>query len=89
MFGYRSGEEMANVDAHTLYLRPGDRDELFRLLKNAGGITNFSGETVRKDGTTFQVSMNVQIIRDEEGRVRGTEAIVRDMSEKPSRGQVI
>jgi PAS domain S-box-containing protein len=88
MFGYRSVDEMTSVDAHTLYLRPGDRDELFRLLRDAGGITNFSGETVRRDGTTFPVSMNVQIIRDESGSMTGTEAIVRDMSEKPSRGQV-
>jgi PAS domain S-box-containing protein len=82
MFGYRSGEEMTGVDAHRLYLRPGDRDELFRLLRDAGGITNFSGETVRRDGTTFPVSMNVQILRDESGHMTGTEAIVRDMSER-------
>lgn len=82
MFGYRSVEAMIGVHANTLYLHEGDREELLRLLKEAGGVTNFTGKTVRKDGTIFPVSINVQIITDKDGRMRGTEGILRDMSEK-------
>lgn len=82
MYGYRSAEEMAGLPATALYPGQKDRAESLRILQDSGGLSNFSLETVRKDGTTFPVSVSVQVITDEDGRVTGTEAIVRDMSEK-------
>jgi PAS domain S-box-containing protein len=82
MYGYHSAEEMTGLPIASLYHGHADRNESLQVLQESGGLTNFMGVTVRRDGTTFPVSINVQVITDEEGRVKGTEAIVRDMSER-------
>jgi len=82
MFGYGSEDEMTGLPSVSLYLRPEDREEVLHKLMDAGGITDFSGDMVRKDGTTFPVSINVQFNRDEQGRIRSTEGIVRDITER-------
>jgi PAS domain S-box-containing protein len=82
MYGYGSAEEMIGMPSASLYAHPWQREDMLRKLQKPGGITDFAGVALRKDGTTFHVSLNVQFIRDEEGRVRGTEGIVRDISER-------
>jgi PAS domain S-box-containing protein len=89
MFGYNSAEEMSGIPADSLYLSSGDREELLRIMRDTGGVIDFSGDTVRKDGTHFPVSLNVQFTRDEKGRVRGTEGLVRDITERKSMERVI
>jgi signal transduction histidine kinase len=75
---------MIGILAPTLYSLPGQREEMLEKLQKPGGITDFTEIALRKDGTTFQVSVNVQFTRDDEGRVRGTEGIVRDITERES-----
>lgn len=83
MYGYGSMEEMIGQPASAFYTGgPEERSEMLRQLKEASGIVNFFGRGRRKDGTTFATSMNVQFIRDEKGQVRGTEATIRDVSER-------
>jgi PAS domain S-box-containing protein len=82
MFGYGSEHEMIGQHASILYISPEDREELLRTVQENGGVTNFYGDTFRKDGTRFPVSMNVQILHDTDGRRIGAEAIIRNMSPK-------
>jgi PAS domain S-box-containing protein len=84
LFGYGSPEEMVGLPTASLYSNPGQRDEVMRILQGGGEIHDFTAEGQKKDGTTFWFSLNVQFIRDEEGRIRGSEAIVRDISERRS-----
>ena len=86
MFGYDSADDMVGKNSRVLYLRPEDRDELQRILREGGGVTNFTGDTVRKDGSTFPCSLNVQFLHDSRGRESGYEAIVRDLSADRERG---
>jgi PAS domain S-box-containing protein len=81
LYGYGSVDEMIGLPATALYLNGGtDRNEALGMLRDAGGFTDFYGDAPRKDGTTFGASINLQYVRDEEGRIRGTEAIVRDIT---------
>jgi len=90
MYGYDSADEMTGMPVLSLYSRPGQRDEVLQKLKEAGeGITDFTGEGLRKDGTTFWMSLNAQFFRDDEGRILGTEGIVRDISERRTMDQAI
>ena len=84
LFGYGSPEEMVGLSAKALYNIPAQRDTVIRILHEGGEIHDFTAEGLRKDGTTFWFSLNVQFIRDEEGRIRGNEGTVRDISERRS-----
>ncbi len=83
MYGYDSMEEMIGIPVASLYATSGQQwDERSGKLQQAGGITDFTGEALRKDGTIRWVSLNVQYIKDREGRIRGTEEIVRDITDR-------
>jgi PAS domain S-box-containing protein len=83
MYGYGSTREMVGLWAESLYTGGStEREDTLRRLREAGGITDFYGRARRRDGTLFDVSLNLQFVRDENGEIAGTEAIVRDISER-------
>jgi PAS domain S-box-containing protein len=82
MYQYASAEEMIGMPVMSLYRFPRERDEVLTILKTEGRVVDYTGEAVRRDGTVFWVSINVQYCRDETGNLLGTEGIVRDISER-------
>ena len=84
LHGYGSEEEMVGLRPVSLYHRAEQFGEAFRILQEKGSVTDFIAEGARKDGSTFWLSVNLQYIHDAEGRPRGCEAIVRDISERRS-----
>jgi PAS domain S-box-containing protein len=87
MYGYGSAEEMIGISARTLYGRRDQHEEVQRIIQNGKKITGYTCEALRKDGTTFPISLNVQSILNEEGKVLGYEGIVRDLSQmRPGMG---
>jgi PAS domain S-box-containing protein len=82
MYGFGSADEMIGIPAASLYDNPEQREGLLRELKEKGVVTDLTGKGRRKDGTTFWASMNAQFIIDDDGRILGTEGIVRDISER-------
>ncbi|MRS06038.1 PAS domain S-box protein, partial [bacterium] len=59
-----------------------DRDLLLLKLKQHQQVYDFVCRGLRKDGTSFWASMNVQLVMDEQGNSTGTEGAVRDISER-------
>jgi PAS domain S-box-containing protein len=82
MFGYDSVEDILGIPAVSLYASPEVRDEMLNDLKKEGKVVNGFGEGLRKDGTPISVSINVQYYRDDEGKILGTEGIVRNVSDQ-------
>jgi PAS domain S-box-containing protein len=82
MYGYDSAEEMNGIPVQSLYRFPNARENIMAILKTEGRVVDYTGQAVRKDGTIFWVSINVQYYRDENGKILGTEGIVRDTSER-------
>jgi PAS domain S-box-containing protein len=82
MYGYGSIDEMIGKPAETLYAKKSDREPLIDELQRSSRVTDWSCIGLRKDGTEFWVSMNVQFLFDEKGQVVGTEGVVRDISER-------
>ena len=80
LYGYDSAKEMIGMNAGSMYRREEERRAMLQELQEAGKVADYTGEAVKKDGTTFWVSISVQYIRDANGNVRGTEAIVRDIT---------
>lgn len=81
MYGY-SPQEIPGQLAEILYADPVDRDILIEELSKRGFLADYVIQGRRKDSSTFWVSMNVQYIKDEKGKILGTEALIRDITER-------
>ena len=82
IFGFDSVDEMIGIPAMSLYSIPEHRQEILTIIKEQGGIKDFISEGLRKDGTIFWVSMNVQYTYDTLGTVTGTEGFIRDITDR-------
>jgi PAS domain S-box-containing protein len=82
MYGYDSFTELLGQPAQNLYADQNDRDALLAELRRSQHVTDMILRGRRKDGSTFWVSMNVQFVRNRDGRVIGTEGVVRDITDR-------
>ncbi|MCE5215045.1 MAG: PAS domain S-box protein [Methanobacterium sp.] len=81
MYGFDSPQEMIGLTAVSMYKSAEDRQKMLAQLKKYGKVENMEVESVKVDGSSFWISMNVQYIYDDEGGIQGTEAFVRDITE--------
>jgi PAS domain S-box-containing protein len=82
MYGY-SGREMIGRSA--IILAPNEATEMRSVLartKAGEVVQHLELNHVRKDGTVFPASVTVAPIRDEDGEIIGTSAMVRDVTEQ-------
>jgi PAS domain S-box-containing protein len=82
MYGYSSVDELIGSPAELLYADPDERAVMISALKKEGRIEDLTLKARKKDGTTICVSMNVQLVKDADGKIIGTEGVVRDISER-------
>lgn len=82
MYGYDSPGEMAGHPAVQLYKNLGDRNFILDELTKRKKVMDFESTAIRKDGSFFPVSLNVQFHYDNQGQIQGTEAFVRDITER-------
>jgi two-component system, cell cycle sensor histidine kinase and response regulator CckA len=84
IFGYEQGDEFLGHPL-TDYIIPEDRDRAIAqiALKRQGvitGPTEYRG--LRKDGSTFDIEVNSEFIRDAEGSPTSMVVIIRDITER-------
>ncbi len=83
LFGYTAAE-MVGQDISRLYSpsTPPDQRDLTAHAARGAPIENF--ETIRRhrDGTDLEVAITLSLVRDRDGRVTGSSAIYRDISER-------
>lgn len=84
IFGYRGNEEFLGLSVID-FIVPEDRNRALAqiALKRQGvvtGATEYRG--LRADGSTFDIEVNSEFIRDAEGSPAGMVVIVRDISER-------
>jgi PAS domain S-box-containing protein len=82
MYRYNSSSDMLGVSANSLYKNQESRDQLIKQLYKNGFVEDFEIEALRKDGTSFSASVNSQFHYDDNGQIQGTEAFVRDFTER-------
>ncbi len=90
IMGYASVEDVMQsvVDIRSqLYVDADDRDRLRRQLRQSGMVTGFETRLRRKDGTLIDVSMNVRLVKNENGETAFFEGIVEDITEKKQASQ--
>jgi PAS domain S-box-containing protein len=85
MFGFNSPEEMAEivVDLGTqLYVRYIDRENLKKMLSVSNSVDNYEIEVRKKDGATIWVSINIHVVRDQNGEIQHFEGTAIDITDK-------
>ena len=82
MYRYNSPGEMIGISAISLYKHRESRDKLLEELYKNGFVEDYQSEALRKDGTSFSTSVNSQFHYDDKGQIQGTEAFVRDFTER-------
>jgi PAS domain S-box-containing protein len=80
MFKFDSKNDMLGISDISLYKNPEERTRLLNTLQEKGKVNDFQSQALRKDGTTFWASMNVQFNIDENGEILGTEGFIRDIT---------
>jgi two-component system, cell cycle sensor histidine kinase and response regulator CckA len=82
LYGYESVTEMLGLPAAELYADPNERQSMLRAIQENGHVIDRVGLGRKKDGSSFWVSGNIQVLRDVDGRVVGTEGMIRDITER-------
>jgi len=83
MFGYRSKEEMLNIDtARDLYVNPGDRRIFQERMDRDGYVLNYMHELKKRNGEPIVVLETSTAVRDETGRVVGYRGILRNITDQ-------
>ena len=75
MYKYNSPEEMVGISAFSLYKNAHDRHSLIEELEKHQNVQDYESEAIRKDGTSFFVSLNSQFHYDSEGKIQGNRSI--------------
>jgi PAS domain S-box-containing protein len=80
--GYPDPESLLGMSVLELYADPAQREALLNKLAQAGRFTNQKFRFKRRDGTHGWALVNAQVLYDEEGRRAGSEAVVRDVTDR-------
>ncbi len=82
MLGYDSPDEMIGVSILTFYRSPEERQKLLAYLDAHKSVTDWVTKGLRKDGSSFWASMNVQRLYNDKGEHNGTEGYIRDITDR-------
>jgi PAS domain S-box-containing protein len=85
IYGYDSPRQLMtelNDIGAQLYVRENRRNEFKELIESQGVVTDFESEIRRKDGSVIWISENSRAMFDEQGKVRGYEGTVMDITRR-------
>jgi len=82
MFGFASADEMIGESVVSIYRFPQERVKLLEELIKNGSVRDYEIEFRRRDGSLFWGSISAHFLYDEDGAVSGTEAVIRDITER-------
>jgi len=90
MLGYESREELLSVDiGSSIYVNPGDRERLKRLLREHGAVADFEFQMRRRDGEVLTVLESSFATRDASGAITAFQGFVLDITERKRAEQEI
>jgi two-component system NtrC family sensor kinase len=87
--GYSTREELLNLDVARLFVNPGDRERLKKLLQDHGSVADFEFDMLRKDGDVRSVMESSNAVRDSHGSVTAYQGFLLDVTERKRAEQEI
>ena len=82
IFGYSSKEEMLRIPAVEFYVDAERRRELLEKMTEDDRVADFEARLRRKDDSEFIALINIQAVRDAEGRLLYHNGILTDVTER-------
>lgn len=85
IFGYTEDEILGNHFKILLtpeLIQSGELEEISRLIREHGYIKDFITHRKTKDGRKIMVNLTRTVLRDENGKIRWSSAIIRDVTEQ-------
>ena len=82
MFGYKSTEDLAQVQVNALYSDPSDRHAFIDELKSRGSVRNKEIRLVKKNKSTFLANINSVSTFGADGELKWIDGIIEDVTEK-------
>lgn len=82
MYGFDSAQEMIGIHNISLYKNSEERYFVLEELKKNGKVEDYEFEAVKRDGTSFWVSLNAQYHYNDDNQIQGTEAFLRDITKR-------
>lgn len=85
ILGYESPEEVVkNITdiAHQVYVHPEDRAKIVQIIEKEGSVKGYEAQFYRKDGSKTWVSINMHVIRDDQGNLLYYQGIDQDITDR-------
>ncbi|OPY38208.1 MAG: Bacterioopsin transcriptional activator [Methanoregula sp. PtaU1.Bin051] len=82
MMGYDSAEEIIGRPIISFYRMGENRQALMDQMGKEKNVRDYEMEFIRKDGTVFWASLSAKFRYGENNEILGTEAVIRDISER-------
>jgi len=89
ILGYENREELLGIDISTVYVNPGDRERLKRLLQEHSSVADFEFEIRRKDGEVRSMTESSIAVRDAAGGVTAFQGFLLDITDRKRAEQEI
>jgi PAS domain S-box-containing protein len=82
ILGYNNRNEVLGTPVRNVFLTPDERGVFIQRLKDAGGkFYEQELELVNKNGETVAISLNCQLVYDDNGNINGTQGTFRDITD--------
>jgi len=80
--GYAAADDLTGQPVVSIYRSPVARLNLLEEMKKTGSVRDYEIEFRRRDGSLFWGAISAHFLYDEAGAVSGTEAVIRDITER-------
>ncbi|MGQ9646363.1 MAG: PAS domain S-box protein [Thermodesulfobacteriota bacterium] len=82
--GYESPEALIKEGRNiaSMYVTPEDHRRLINLLFEKGAVQNYEAEMIRRDGTPQWISVNVRLVKDDQGKPLYYEGTMMDITNR-------
>ncbi len=82
IFGFTNRSEVLGTSIKNYFVNPNEREAIINRTKNAGGrIFDYEVEVLNRNNEKFTISVNVQLIFDDNNNFNGTQGTFRDITE--------
>ncbi len=89
MSGYDNVDEFMRIPAANLYANPEDRVRFLDDLNKFGFVKNFQVRSLKKDGTSYWLSISAVLLKDEMGNPKSVLGSITDITERKNADDLI